>query len=173
MTANTGLRVEPLRDRKGMRDWLSVPGRVYRGDANHVEQLRLTERERISRKHNPLFAYGDAEFFVAYRNGEPAGRISAQLNNSHLALHSDMTGQFGFFDCADDPAVARALVDRAMSWLRERGMRRMCGPFNLNINQDSGLLVSGFTTPPAMKATKPEAVRIVKGVERPALPWTM
>lgn len=144
------LTIRELRGKSALRDWLGVPGRIYGGDANYVEQLHFSERERISRKHNPLFSYGDAEFFLAYAGDRPVGRISAQINNMHLAQHSDKTGQFGFFDCVQDPAVARRLVEAAASWLRARGMQHMCGPFNLTINQDSGLLVSGFSTPPAI-----------------------
>lgn len=144
------LRIEPVRGSKGLRDWLSVPGRVYCGEPGYIEALRQVERDRISRKHNSFFSYGDAAFFLAYRGGMPLGRISAQVNNKYLAHHDDATGQFGFFDCADDPEAAQALVDAATRWLSDRGMRRLCGPFSLSINQETGLLVSGFSSPPAI-----------------------
>ena len=50
----------------------------------------------------------------------------------------------------DDPQVFAALMDTAEVWLRERGMARIAGPFNLSINDESGLLVEGFDTPPSM-----------------------
>lgn len=144
------VEVRTLRDSRSREDWLSVPGRLYHADPNYIEPLRLSERERISARHNPFFSDGEAEFFIAYMNGSPVGRMSAQINRVHLAQHADATGQFGFFDCADDTAVAEALVDRASQWLSSRGIRRVCGPFNLTINQDSGLLVDGFSSPPAI-----------------------
>lgn len=133
-----------------LADWLRVPHVVFAGDACWIPPLDLAEKQRISRKHNPLFAAGDAAFFIAYRDGAPVGRISAQIDQRHLSHHRDATGHFGFFDCIDDLAVARSLTGAAVDWLRERGLARMVGPFNLSINEDIGLLVDGFDTPPAI-----------------------
>lgn len=144
------LQVLPIKDSRSRDDWLSIPDRLYSRDPNFISPLRLSERERISSKHNPFFSDGEAEFFVAYRNGTPVGRMSAQVNRVHLAQHADASGHFGFFDCADDPLVAEALVARTSEWLSSRGMSRVRGPFNLTINQDSGLLVEGFSSPPAI-----------------------
>ncbi|MFN3746962.1 MAG: dATP pyrophosphohydrolase [Hyphomicrobiaceae bacterium] len=131
-------------------DWLHVPHAVFAGDPNWVPPLHTVEKRRISPRHNPLFAAGQAAFFVAYRDGAPVGRISAQVDHRHLRQHRDETGHFGFFDCIDDVDVAHALTDRASNWLRERGLSRMVGPFNLSINEDIGLLVDGFSAPPAI-----------------------
>lgn len=146
----TDVEVRPLRGRRARRDWLSVPRLAYGQDPNFIEPLEIVESERISPRYNSFFSQGDAEFFVAYRGERPVGRISAQINRSHLELHRDSTGHFGFFDCLNDAAAAQGLVNAAGGWLAKRGMTRMLGPFNLTINQDCGLLVSGFDTPPAI-----------------------
>ena len=142
--------IRPLRGRRAIEDWLDVPERIYADDPNFIAPLRLVERERISPRHNPFFSYGEAEMFVAYANGVPAGRISAQVNRKHLAHNQDGTGFFGFFDCVPDEAVASKLVAAAADWLAARGMTGMRGPFNLTINQDIGLLIDGFDCPPAI-----------------------
>jgi hypothetical protein len=142
--------IKPLRGRRALGDWLDVPSIAYAGDPNFIAPLRLVERERISPRHNPFFSYGDAEMFVAYRNGAPAGRISAQINRKHLAHSADDTGHFGFFDCIQDDAVASKLIETASAWLSARGLTRMRGPFNLTVNQDIGLLVDGFESAPAI-----------------------
>lgn len=146
----SAIDVRPLVGRSMIRDWLEVPKRILAGDPAWVCPLDLAERQRISPKHNPFFKFGEACFFVAYRDGKPVGRISAQVNRRHLEQHGDETGQFGFFDVVEDIAVARALVDAAAHWLASKGLRRMQGPFNLTINQDAGLLVSGFDTRPVI-----------------------
>ena len=48
----------------------------------------------------------------------------------------------------DDAEVAKALLDTACRWLRERGMKRVRGPLSLSINEELGCLVEGFDTPP-------------------------
>jgi hypothetical protein len=147
---SAGLTVRPVRDAGGLRDWLRVPYTVFAQDPHWVPPLLLAERRRISPRHNPFFSFGEAEFFVAYRNGAPIGRLCAQVNRRYLAHHCDATGHFGFFDCLDDAPAAEALVAAAAHWLKERDLRRMLGPFNLTINEDTGLLVSGFDTAPAI-----------------------
>ena len=148
--SGAGLEVRELSGRRGLSDWLAVPFTVFADDPAWVPPLLLQERQRISPRHNPFFTFGEAAFFIAYRGGHPVGRISAQVNRRHLAQHNDRTGQFGFFDCINDGDVALALVASAKAWLKSRGMVRMTGPFSLSINEDVGLLVSGFETQPAI-----------------------
>jgi GNAT superfamily N-acetyltransferase len=131
-------------------DWLTVLKTVMRGDPAWISPLDLVEKQRISAKHNPFFKFGEARFFVAYCGGQPVGRISAQINRLYTETKGKPASQFGFFDCIDDKRVARALVDHAALWLNSHGLTDMEGPFNLTINQDAGLLVSGFEHRPAI-----------------------
>lgn len=142
--------VRPLSDADTRRAWLHVPKLIHAGDPAWICPLDIVEKQRISPGRNPFFEAGEAEFFVAYRNGVPAGRISAQINRRYLERHRDATGHFGFFDCIDDPIVAKALVGKAEAWLAERGMTAMQGPFSLSVNQDTGLLASGFEHRPTI-----------------------
>jgi hypothetical protein len=146
------IRIEAVRDPATRAAWLEVPYRVFKDDPAWIAPLRLVEARRFAPTH-PFFAFGEASLFVAYRGAEPVGRISAQINRRHLEAHKDATGNFGFFDCIDDPAVGQALVDAAAGWLTGRGMRRMVGPLNFSTNEESGLLVEGFDIPPAILMT--------------------
>lgn len=141
--ATPAVEVRPLSQTKDIRGWLRVPHAIYGDDPHWVAPLDFFERRRIDPR-NPFFRFADAEFFVAYRDGRPVGRISAQVNRRHLEQHRDNTGHFGFFDVPDDGAVADALLDAARDWLAARGMTRMAGPFSLSVNEECGLLVEGF-----------------------------
>jgi GNAT superfamily N-acetyltransferase len=46
--------------------------------------------------------------------------------------------------------VAGALLDEAAGWLRGRGLEAMRGPASFSTNDECGLLVDGFETPPAL-----------------------
>ena len=73
------------------------------------------------------------------------------VNPAHLAVHDDATGQFGFLDTlGPDPAAVAALTAAAEDWLRARGMARITGPFNFSVNEECGLLVEGFDSPPML-----------------------
>lgn len=142
--------VVPVRGRQGLRDWLEVPRRVFADDPAWIEVPEFFERRRVSPRHAPFFSYGEAELFVAHRDGRPVGRISAQVNLRHLEVHRDETGHFGFFDCLDDPEAARQLVDTAAGWLRGRGQSRMVGPVSFSLNEEAGCLIEGFDSSPAV-----------------------
>ncbi len=147
---DANIEIRQIDSSRGIREWLEVPAVVFAGDPTWIAPLNLAERQRISPRHSPFFTFGEAAFFVALRDGRPVGRISAQINRRHLEHYKDATGHFGFFNAIDDERIARALVEAAAGWLRAQGMRQMVGPFNLSVNEDIGLLISGFDTPPAI-----------------------
>lgn len=150
MSEMKSLDVRILGEGAAISDWIAVPKLVMASDPTWICPLDIVEKERVSPAHNPFFEYGEARFFVAYDQGRPVGRISAQINRLYNETRGEPASQFGFFDCIDDQKVARALVDHASQWLASRGATSMEGPFSLTINQDSGLLVSGFEHQPAI-----------------------
>jgi hypothetical protein len=112
-----------------------------------VAPLNLEQRLRFSPK-NHFFKHARWRGWVARRDGRPVGRITAQVDELHLSRYNDAMGYFGMLEAEDDEAVFSALFDACEDWLRGQGMRRVRGPFNLHINEEVGLLVDGFATPP-------------------------
>lgn len=133
---------------KSLRDFLSVVDTVYRGDPHYTRPLDLLLEDQLSPKKNPFFEHGEVAMFTAHQSGKCVGRISASIDREHLDRHKDGAGFFGFFDTIDDEAVSKALIDRAENWLRSKGSRVARGPFSFCINEESGLLVDGFDSPP-------------------------
>ncbi|MGB6928639.1 MAG: N-acetyltransferase [Syntrophobacteria bacterium] len=141
------LRVVPVEGRRGLRQFIRLPWSIYRDDPAWVPPLLLERKEHLS-KRNPFFEHAKCKFWLAYRGATPVGRISAQVDQLHLQRYEDSTGFFGLLEAEDEAETFRALMDTAETWLRDQGMRRVLGPFNLSINQECGLLVEGFDTPP-------------------------
>ena len=131
----------------GIGDFLDVVSYIYRGDPAYVRPLDMDLKDRLNPKKNPFFEHGEGAIFCAYQR-PPVGRCTATIDREHLARYEDATGFFGFLDTIDDEEVARALLARAESWLRGKGMKRVRGPLSLNINEEMGCLVDGFDTPP-------------------------
>jgi GNAT superfamily N-acetyltransferase len=104
----------------------------------------------LSRSKNPFFEHGEAEYFLAERNGEVVGRIAAISNRLHTETHGDKVGFFGFFESIDDQTVADALFQVAGNWCRDRGHDTLRGPASFSVNDECGLLVDGFETPPTL-----------------------
>jgi GNAT superfamily N-acetyltransferase len=107
-------------------------------------------RKMLDRRKNPFFKRAEAEYFLALRNGEVAGRIAAIHNRAHNEFHEDTVGFFGFFDSVDDQAVAEALFDATARWLQERGLTIMRGPVSFSTNDECGFVVDGFEFPPTV-----------------------
>lgn len=141
------LEILPVRREDERRAFLHLPRSLYAHDPNWIQPLMFERRQHLS-KHNPYFRHAAFQAWIALRGGETVGRISAQVDQLHLERYDDRTGFFGLIEARDDPEVFRALFDAAETWLRERDMRRVLGPFNLSINEACGLLVEGFDTPP-------------------------
>ena len=104
----------------------------------------------LSRSKNPFFEHAEAEYFLAERDGTVVGRIAAIANFLHNEFHADRVGFFGFFETEDDQPVADALLDGAAAWLRGKGLDTMRGPASFSTNDESGVLVDGFDTPPVL-----------------------
>jgi len=149
------IKIEPLStDSPGrwpsgprLRDFLALPYRLYATDPNWVPPLLFTKKQQLAEKH-AYFRHARWEGFLALKEGRPVGRISAQIDDLEAAQGRGHLGHFGLLEAEDDPAIFAALLAAAEAWLGERGRTELVGPFNLNINQELGVLVEGFDTPP-------------------------
>lgn len=141
------LRIVRVHDARERRRFIRLPWSVYAGDPAWVPPLLIERQEHLSPR-NPYFAHARCCLWLAYRGSRPVGRISAQVDALHEMRYRDATGFFGMLEAEDDGETFRALLDTAEAWLREQGMSRVLGPFNFSINQECGMLVEGFETPP-------------------------
>jgi GNAT superfamily N-acetyltransferase len=112
--------------------------------------LRRDVETLLSRTKNPFFEHAQAEYFIADRDGDVVGRIAAISNRLHNETHGDRIGFFGFFESIDDQDVANALFEAAAGWCRALGHDVLRGPASFSVNDECGLLVEGFDTPPAL-----------------------
>ncbi|MCD6008194.1 hypothetical protein [Halomonas sp. IOP_31] len=144
----TPLEVRPLSGRRELALFARLPGRLLHDDPQWVEPLYLERRLHLTR--NPAFEHLTWQGFIAWSGGRPVGRISAHIDSLHRQYHGADTGHFGMLDAIDDPDVFAALFDAAEAWLRQHGARRISGPYSFTINEECGLLVEGFDTPPSM-----------------------
>ena len=147
--SDSSLQIVKVEDRQARNTFIRLPWSLYCDDPMWVPPLLLERRMHLSPK-NPYFEHATCCFWVAYRDGKPVGRISAQVDQMHLERYRDSTGFFGMLEAEDNIETFKALFGIAESWLRSQGMVHSRGPFNLSINQECGLLVAGYDTPPSM-----------------------
>lgn len=142
------VRIRQIGFGRAAAPFIDVLWTVYADDPHWIPTLRRVQRERLDPRRTPFLRYGQAQLFLAERNGRAVGRISAQINPLHDEKWHESAGFFGHFDCLNDPEAAAALFDAAESWLRERGAAFARGPFSFTINDESGCLVEGFDSSP-------------------------
>jgi GNAT superfamily N-acetyltransferase len=143
--ARTGkLTVRPVRGRRDLKRFVKLPFRLHRDHDRWVPPLIYERRRFLDRKRNPFFEHAEAEYFLCEREGRPVGRITAQIDQRWDEFQGGNDGMFGFFECENDLAAARALVGTAAEWLRQRGRERMLGPMDFTTNDECGILVEGY-----------------------------
>jgi len=145
--SGNALEIREVSGKRALSAFIKVPWSIYKDDPNWVPPLIVERKEALS-PGNPFFKHARWQAWVAWQDGKPVGRISAQIDELHLERNDSKTGFFGLIEAPDDDEVFTALFETAENWLRDQGMQQVTGPFNLNINQDLGILVEGFETPP-------------------------
>jgi GNAT superfamily N-acetyltransferase len=140
--------VRPVASRRDLTRFIKLPWRLYRNEARWIPPLVSERRRFLDREKNPFFAHAEADYFLAWRDGEPVGRISAHVDHGLNEFQHTNWGLFGFFDAENDPEVARALLDTATEWHAGRGRDELLGPMDFTTNDDPGLLVEGHDRRP-------------------------
>lgn len=146
------IRIETVLDKRDLKAFIDFPSSLYRNDPSWITPLYVEREEHLSKK-NPGTEHIEWQAWVAKKEGKVVGRITAQIDSLHRERYGEDTGHFGMIDAIDDPEVFRALFTAAEDWLKSKGALKITGPFSLNINQESGLLVEGFDTPPSALMT--------------------
>jgi GNAT superfamily N-acetyltransferase len=144
------LTLQPVRTPGEHDRFIRVPMRLNARDPAWIDPLISDRQAAFSAKGNPFFAHAEVEMWLAVRGGADVGRISAQIDRLAPADPERPAGHFGLIAAEDDPEVFAALLAAAEAWLAARGVKIARGPFNLSINEEVGLLIDGFETPPML-----------------------
>lgn len=148
---SSSIRIIPVEGRALRRAFLAVPDFVYRDDPNWRPQLRFERAAHLNPAKNPGAAsYENRQLFLAQREGKYVGRIAAFINPHHNLHMNERAGFFGFFDCEADEEIGKALLNAVEGWLKTRNVKKIIGPAQWSVNEEWGLLIDGFETPPVV-----------------------
>ncbi len=152
MSATESLVVRPVASKRDLKEFIELPFRLHGSspDSKWVPPLRLERKLFLSKKQNPFFTHGEAEYFLAERGGQVVGRITAQIDHAFNEYHGNTWGMFGFLEFENDQAILDALLKAAGDWLREKGRERMVGPMDFQMNNESGVLIEGYDIKPML-----------------------
>ncbi|HTZ88651.1 MAG TPA: hypothetical protein VMB05_18460 [Solirubrobacteraceae bacterium] len=151
MRALMAVEIRAVSGGRDLKRFIDLPFRLHANHPRWVPPLKLERRLFLNRKLNAFFSHGEAEYFLALRDGRVVGRVTAQVNYAFNDYQDKRWGWFGFFEVEDDQEAADALLDAAAAWLRERGMERIVGPADFSMNDESGILIEGFDLRPMIR----------------------
>ena len=149
-TQKAMVEVSPVRGAPDLRAFVGLPFRLHHGTP-WIPPLKLERYAFLTRRLNPYFKHGSAEYFLARQRGRVVGRITAQVDRAFNEHHGTRSGMFGFIEFENDQQVANSLLDAAADWLAQRGCERMLGPMDFSMNEECGVLVDGFELEPMIK----------------------
>jgi hypothetical protein len=144
------IEVVPVTDKAMLRRFIRVPFAVLAHDRAWTPPLMMEREEAFSPKTNPFLRRAEVRFWLAVRDGRDVGRITAQIDPLAQRDGRARVGHFGCISAVDDPEVFAALLKTAEDFLKSQGVTHVQGPFSLCINEETGLLVDGFDTPPML-----------------------
>jgi GNAT superfamily N-acetyltransferase len=150
---STDIQIIPLsRNPRDVMRFLKVSYRIYGKDPNWVAPL-LMDLKKVFTNANPLFDHAVMQLWVATRDGQDIGRIAGIVDHNHNQGARNPAAFFGFFESVDDPVVSRRLFETVFDWARKSGLQRILGPMNPTTNDECGLLIGGFDSPPVIMMT--------------------
>ncbi len=167
------LRVREVTSSRDLMAFIKLPWRIYKGDPYWVPPLISERKEFLDPRKNPSFQHMEVTYFLVEGVHKPeystpvplapgtlmpapiieegpVGRIAAFINHLYNEVHDEQVGFFGFFESVNDPDVAHLLLETACNWVAERGMHTIIGPMNFSTNDECGMLIDGFNSPPTI-----------------------
>ena len=118
--------------------------KLYKGNKYYVPALIFDELGTFDRKKNGAYEFCDAEFYLAYKDGNVVGRVAAIINHKANESWNVKQVRFGWFDFIDDMEVSAALLDAVTEFGRKAGMTQVAGPLGFTDFDPEGMLVEGY-----------------------------
>ncbi len=139
--------VKEVRSRAELREFIYLPAKIHKGEANWLPPLYSDEWHLFDKKKNRSYSYSDAEFFLAWKDNKPVGSIMTLINHRYNEIKKEKNGRFSFMECYNDREVFHALITKAEEWLRNRGMVKIVGPMGFSDKDPQGFQIEGFEYP--------------------------
>lgn len=141
---STMITIKTVSTKSDLREFILYPKYLYKNCENWVPALEGDEFDTFDKKKNGAFEYCESECYLAYKDGEPAGRVAAIINHNANKTWKTETVRFGWLDFIEDEEVLRAMLDKVAEWGRARGCTVMKGPLGFTDMDKEGLLVEGY-----------------------------
>ena len=138
------LEIRAVASKKDRKTFIALPAKLQAGRPFWVPPLYADERKYFDPAKNKAFGYCDVVLWLAFREGEPVGRVMGIINRRFNEHRGEPIARFGYLEAVHDPEVVHALLARVESWAREKRMARIIGPYGFTDQDPEGFLIEGF-----------------------------
>jgi len=139
-------QVHPIQTKRDLEKFIKFPYNLYKNNSFWVAPLLYEEKKKYTKRSNPMLENCDYQHFLLFKDGNPAGRISAFINQFANENWEEKRGLFGSYECINNNEGAKLLFQFAYEWLKEKGVKVMQGPWGFS--QECGLLIDNFDSSP-------------------------
>lgn len=127
-----------------LKKFVEFANNLYKENDCYVPPLMMDDVNTLRPEGNPAFDFCEAACWMAYRNGQPVGRIAGIINRTVNERTGKKDLRFGFVDFIDDAEVVDALFNTVEAWGRTKGMTEIVGPLGFTDMDYEGMLVEGY-----------------------------
>ena len=138
------IEIRKVQTRKELHRFIRFNYEFYKDNPYSVPDLYEDAKSTFSKKKNPAFEFCEAEYWLAYKDGEIVGRVAGIINHRANETWGKLAVRFGWIDFIDDREVSAALIDAVKTWGREKGMTTIEGPLGFTDMDAEGMLIEGF-----------------------------
>jgi len=136
-------KVIEVADRAGMKEFLSLPEKIYDGDPYWVPEIKSEVKRQLDSKRNPYFKSNKLKLLLCYKQGVCISRASLVINTH------DREAYFGYFESINDITAVKYLFDEMFVVCRQENISALEGPFNPQYYGSAGSLLNNFNEMPA------------------------
>lgn len=136
--------IKTVSSKKDMKVFVRFANKLYKGNRYYVPSMPFDDLNTLDKDKNGAFDFCEAEYYLAYKDGQVAGRVAAILNHKANQTWKVDQVRFGWIDFIDDIEVSSALLDAVVKFGKDRGMTQIVGPLGFTDFDPEGMLVEGF-----------------------------
>lgn len=136
--------IKKVTTKRELKRFIRFNYELYKGNPYSVPDLYDDMLNTFNSRKNAAFEFCEAEYFLAYKDGQLVGRVAAIINNRANQTWGKKEVRFGWIDFTDDAEVSEALIRTVEQWGKERGMTHIVGPLGFTDMDAEGMLVEGF-----------------------------
>ena len=138
------ITIQEAKTKSELKLYIKFPFSLYKDNKYWVPPIISEELESFDKTKNPAFKNAEGYSYLAYKNNEIVGRITAIINWDEVNHQQKKKVRFGWFDVIDDIEVTKALLEKVYELGRKNNLEYVEGPIGFSNLDKVGILTEGF-----------------------------